>query len=294
MAEKHDLKLTNLKKIFWPDEGWTKGDLIDYYDRIATIILPYLVDRPESMNRHPNGILGKSFYQKDVDHKVPSWLETLPITSQEDGKTRNFLLCQNKDSLLYMANLGCIEINPWNSRKKHLDHPDYIVIDLDPEDLSFSFVCETALAVKKVLDQYEIFGLPKTSGATGIHIYIPLGANYEYEQARNFAKILATLVHREVPEFTSIERSPSKRQKKVYVDYLQNAKGQTLAAPYSLRPRSKAPVSTPLEWGELENQFLPEKFNIKSIFSRLKEKGDLFRPILERENNIKKILEKMS
>lgn len=286
-------KFTNLDKIYWPDEGYTKGDHIDYYEKISDYILPYLKDRPESLNRHPEGIYGESFYHKNMDNKVPGWVETFPIKSEEDERVKNYLLCQNKETLLYMANLGCIEINPWNSRINNLNFPDYIVIDLDPEGISFSFVVEATKAIKDVLDELKLLGLPKTSGATGMHVYVPLGAKYDYEQSRNFAKLIAVLAHNKTKDFTSLERSPSKRQKKVYFDYLQNVKGQTLAAPYSLRPRKGAPVSTPLAWEELNSKIQPQDYNLETIFNRLKKYGDLFKPILTESNSIEKVLDRL-
>ena len=235
------LHLTNQQKIYWLEEGITKGELVDYYDKIAPIMLPYLKDRPQSMRRHPNGITGPDFFQKDIDvEKVPSWLTTKRIYSTSNKAYIDYLICNNKATLMYMANLGCIEINPWNSRISKPDNPDWIVIDLDPEDIPFSEVIKTANTVRKVFEELEIESYPKTSGSRGIHIYIPLAAKYDYEIARTFAQLIAQRVHDRLPDITSIVRSPSKRQKKVYLDYLQNSKGQTLAAPYSLRPKPGA------------------------------------------------------
>ena len=177
-----------------------------------------------------------------------------------------------------MANLGCIEINSWFSRIESLENPDYLVIDLDPVDIEFDKVVETALAVKEVLDEAGAESYCKTSGATGIHVYVPLAAKYDYDTAREFAHIIAKLTNAKIPEITSLERSPSKRKKKVYLDYLQNRKGQTLAAPYSVRPRPRAPVATPLEWKEVKQGLNPVDFNMKNIFGRLEKKGDLFKP----------------
>ncbi|MEJ2618501.1 MAG: hypothetical protein P8Z35_26345, partial [Ignavibacteriaceae bacterium] len=218
----HNLKLTNLNKVFWPDEGFSKGDLINYYRKVSDYMLPYLVDRPQSLNRHPDGINGKSFFQKDITQKHPGWVKTEAIYSESNDKEINFLICNNEATLVYMANLGCIEINPWFSRITNINNPDYFVIDLDPEDIPFEKVIETALAVKDVLDELKIESLCKTSGATGLHIYVPLGAKYEYNIAKDFAYLIAKIVNSRIPDFTSLERSPSKRKKKVYLDYLQN------------------------------------------------------------------------
>jgi bifunctional non-homologous end joining protein LigD len=282
------LHLTNQQKLYWSKEKITKGDLVNYYTEIASVMLPYLKNRPQSMNRYPNGISGPSFYQKDINlEQVPSWLKTEKIYSDSNKAYINYLICNDKATLIYMANLGCIEINPWNSRIGKLEKPDWIVIDLDPEAISFEKVVETALVVKKVVDELKMRCYCKTSGATGLHIYVPLGAKYEYKEARTFAGEIAKEVHERIPSFTSIERSPSKRQRKVYLDYLQNSKGQTLAAPYSVRPKPGATVSTPLEWKEVNKKLDPKAFTIDTIFNRLNKKGDLWKAVLGKGNKIK-------
>lgn len=290
----HELKLTHLDKIFWPKEKYTKGDVVAYYRKIAPFILPYLKDRPQSLNRHPNGITGKNFFQKDMDHLPPAWAATKRIYSESNEAYINYLICNDAATLVYMANLGCIEINPWFSTVKHLDKPSYAVIDLDPEDISFDAVIATALAVHKTLDRINIPNYCKTSGASGLHVYIPLGAKYTYNQAKDFSHLIALLVNRRLPKITSVERLPKKRQKKVYLDFLQNRKGQTLAAPYSLRPKPGAPVATPLEWREVKKGLRPSDFNIENIFTRLRKKGDLFKPVLGRGIDLKKALTALS
>lgn len=288
------LKLTNQQKVYWPDEGYTKGDLVNYYAEVADWILPYLKDRPQSLNRFPNGIKGPSFYQKDMDTKViPAWLRTEPVFSESNDENLDYLICNDKATLMYMANLGCIEINPWNSRLKSLEKPDWMVIDLDPEDIDFKEVVKAALATKKVCDKLEIDCYCKTSGATGLHIYIPLGAKYEYAIVRSFGQLLATQIHELLPDTTSMVRQPKNRQKKVYLDYLQNSKGQTLAAPYSVRPKPGATVSTPLEWSEVNAKLHPSQFTIKNIFKRLDKKGDLWKPVLGKGVDIKSVLKKL-
>jgi bifunctional non-homologous end joining protein LigD len=284
------LKLTNLEKIYWPEEGYTKGDLIDYYYKIAPFILPYLINRPESLKRSPNGINGPSFFQKDMPGTIPEWILTKKIYSESNEAEVNYMMCQDTASLIYMANLGCIEINPWNSRLKSLEYPDYIVIDLDPQDVPFEQVIEVAQAVKEVLDRGKIKGYCKTSGSRGIHIYIPMGAKYNYDQGKEFAHLIATLVQQLVPSITSIERSPAKRKNKIYLDYLQNRKGQTLAAPYCLRPKPGATVSTPLEWKEVKSGLKFSDFNIHTIFKRIEKRGDIFQPVLETGIDLEKCL----
>jgi len=273
------LELSNLDKVFWPDEGYTKGDVIDYYRKVAHCMLPHLQDRPESLYRTPHGITQGGFFQKEAGELPPSWMKTKEIFSKHVDKNIKFFLCQDEATLIFMANLGCIEINPWLSRIQTLNFPDYFAIDLDPEDIPFGKVIETALAVHEVLDQAGAPSFPKTSGATGMHIYVPLGAKYDYNTAQEFARVVATLVHQKVPEFTSILRSPQKRQKKVYLDFLQNKAGQTLAAPYSIRPRPGATVSAPLRWEEVKPGLDPSQFTIKTMPARIEHLGDLFQGV---------------
>jgi len=290
---KHTLHLTNLQKVFWPEEKYTKGDLIEYYDKVSKFILPYLKDRPESLLRHPNGIKGHSFFQKDVGDMPPDWVKTESIYSESNDANIDYLICQDKATLLYMINLGCIEINPWFSRLKTLEKPDFIAMDLDPLDIDFESVIETAKAVKEILDKAKAPGFCKTSGAKGIHIYIPLGAKYDFEIAKEFAHLIAQNVHELLPDITSIERMTAKRKKKVYIDFLQNRKGQTLACPYSARPKPGATVSTPLEWKELKKGLTPQMFNIKNIFKRLEKKGDLFKGALGKGVDIMKCMKNL-
>jgi bifunctional non-homologous end joining protein LigD len=287
------LKLTNLDKVYWPKEKYTKGDLVNYYRKVAKFILPYLKDRPENMNRHPHGINGPSFYQKNVDHQPPVWVKTKKIFSESNKADINYLVCQNEATLVYMANLGCIEINPWNSRIQNLEKPDWMVIDLDPEAISFEQVIVVAQAVHKLLDSIGVKNFCKTSGATGLHIFVPLAAKYTHDQVKDFAHIIAVLVNRRLPNITSIERMPKKRQKKVYLDFLQNRKGQTLAAPYSVRPKPGATVSTPLEWGEVKRGLDPKKFTIQTIVPRLKKKGDIWKPVIGAGADLQKALTKL-
>ncbi len=272
--------ITNPDKVLWPEEGYTKNDLVNYYRKIAPIILPYLKDRPESLLRHPNGINEKGFFQKNIEEKnLPSFIETIAIPSEHASNqkgTINYLLCQNEATLIYLANLACIELNPWNSKKGSLERPDIMIIDLDPVERPFSDVVKVAKEAKKVLDIACESSFCKTSGKRGIHIVIPLKPDYTYDTIRTFSHLLVQLIHARIPEITSLERSPSKRNKMIYLDWLQNRKGQTLAAPYSLRPTKEATVSTPIEWKELNNKLDPKKFTINTIFKRLDKKGDIW------------------
>ncbi len=289
------MALTNEDKVYWPAEGYTKRDLVDYYRDVAPLILPYLRDRPESLHRHPEGVAGEGFFQKDVGRRPPpGWVETARIASESGGGTIEYLVCQDEDTLLYLANLGCIELNPWNSRVGSLERPDYLVIDLDPESIPFARVIEAALAVRRVLDRAGAECLCKTSGKTGLHVFVPLGARYSYEQARQFAEIVANIVHRALPQTTSVVRSPAKRQRRVYLDFLQNRRGQTLAAPYCVRPAPGAPVSTPLKWREVRPGLDPAKFTIRTLARRVDKVGDLWAPVLGPGINLSDCLEHLA
>ncbi|MDQ2656102.1 MAG: DNA ligase D, partial [Bacteroidota bacterium] len=261
--EGHELKFTNLSKVFWPDDHVTKRDMLNYYYQVVPFMLPYMTDRPQTLNRFPNGIRGKSFYQKDVTGKVPSWIKTHRYFSEADDREKNFLVCTGEASLLYIASLGCIEMNPWSSRSAKPDHPDWCIIDLDPDKNTFDQVVEAARVTKSVLDGMGVPSYCKTSGSTGLHIYIPLGAKYTYEESKEFARAVAQTVHAEIPGFTSIERLTSNRKGKMYIDFLQNRPQATVAGPYSLRPKPGAPVSMPMLWDEVKKGLKITDFNIK-------------------------------
>ena len=287
----HTLKFSNLSKIYWPEDGYTKRDMFNYYYQVAEYILPYLKDRPLSLNRFPNGIHGKSFYQKDVKGKAPSWAKTFPYTTS-DGEDKEFLVGGDEATLFYMTSLGCIEINPWFSRIQHPDNPDYCVIDLDPDKNTFDQVIEAAQEVKKILDALEIPGFVKTSGSTGIHIYIPLNAKYSYDESQMFGKLIVSIVHEQLPEYTSMERQIKNRGGKMYLDFLQNRPGATIACPYSLRPKVGATVSMPLHWEEVKKGLTMKDFTIKNAIERIKVEGDLFKGALGQGIDMEKALAK--
>jgi len=290
----HDLKLTNLKKAYWPKEKITKGEMLKYYHDIADYIMPYMKDRPQSLNRFPNGINGESFYHKNVGGKVDKWLKTFKRFSESTSEPKDFLICTDTASLIYMANLGCIEMNPWHSRAQSPLYPDWSVVDLDPGEISFEKVIETAQVVRQVLDSLQIPSYPKTSGSTGIHIYIPLGARYNYEQSKQLAELIANLVHEELPSFTSLVRDPKKRTDKIYIDYLQNRPIQTICAPYSIRPKPGATVSAPLHWDEVKKGLKISDFTMKNILDRVTSEGDLFSGVLGKGIDLNKILKGLS
>lgn len=284
----YTLKFTNLNKIYWPKEKITKRDMLNYYYQVAPVILPYLKDRPQSLNRFPNGIEGESFYQKNVLDKVPSWINTFPYTSE--GIKKSFLVPVREADVLYMASLGCIELNPWSSRVQKPDHPDFCIIDLDPDKNPFDQVIKTAQVTHEVLQSAGIPCYCKTSGSTGIHIYIPLGAKYLYENSREFGRLIATIVHKQLPRFTSIERATADRKGKLYIDFLQNRPQATLAAAYSLRPKPGATASMPLHWEEVKKGLKMKDFTIHNAVARIKEQGDIFKPVLGKGINMKKAI----
>ena len=287
--------ISNLEKVYWPDSGLRKYDLIDYYLKVSETMMPYLKDRPQNLHRHPNGINSDGFFQKD-NEDLPDWVETAEIHSTSSKKVINYLVCQNEATLLYMANLGCIEINPWNSRLQHLDNPTYTVIDLDPsENNTFEEVITVAQAAKEVLDMAGIEGYCKTSGSSGLHIYIPLNEEYTFDEARDFTKLLCYYVREMTSEITTLERNLRKRGKdKIYLDYLQNRRGQTLAAPYCVRPKKGATVSAPLFWKEVKSGLKIADFNIETMPERIQEISDIFTPVLEKGINMEAALEKLN
>ncbi|QXV66202.1 DNA ligase D [Mucilaginibacter sp. 21P] len=287
----HDLKFTHLSKVYWPEDGVTKRDMFNYYYQVAEYILPYLKDRPQSLNRFPNGIHGPSFYQKDVKGKSPDWVRTFPYTTS-DGEHKEYLVGHDEATLLWMASLGCIEMNPWFSRIQSPDNPDYCVIDLDPDKNTFDQVINAAQEVKKVLDVIDVPCCCKTSGSTGMHIYIPLGAKYDYDQSQMFARLVVGIVHQQIPEYTSLERMIKKRDGKMYLDFLQNRPGATIAGPYSLRPKPGATVSMPLHWDEVKPGLTMKDFTINNSVARLKSEGDLFKSVLDKGIDLEKTIKK--
>lgn len=287
----HDLKFTNLSKVYWPEDKITKRDMFNYYYQVAEYILPYLKDRPLSLNRFPGGIHGHSFYQKDVKGKAPDWVKTFPYTTS-DGEAKEYLVGDDEATLLWAASLGCIEMNPWFSRVQSPDNPDYCVIDLDPDKNTFDQVIEAALAVKQTLDAIDVPSFCKTSGSTGMHIYIPLAAKYTYDQSQMFARILVNIVHKQLPKFTTLERMIANRKGKMYLDFLQNRPGATIAGAYSLRPKIGATVSMPLHWDEVKPGLKMKDFTIFNTIDRLKAEGDLFKGVLGKGIDLEKTIKK--
>ena len=269
---------SNLDKVLWPDDGFTKGDLIRYYEQVAETLLPYLHERPIHMLRYPDGIGGKSFYQKDAPTHTPDWVSTESIES--DGDVIRYIVCNDRDTLLWMVNLASIDLHPWLSRRAARERPDWVVFDLDAKESPFTDVVKIARTVGRVLRGIGLRPYLKTSGATGMHVYVPLNPVYSYDHTRQFAEAVATHVAAEHKDIATVERVVSRRRGKVYVDFGQNRRGQTVVPPYVVRPRPKAPVSAPLDWDELDFDLSPTLFTIETMLPRLAKLGDLFQGTL--------------
>ncbi|HZL57095.1 MAG TPA: DNA ligase D [Bryobacteraceae bacterium] len=276
-----EVKFTNLDKVYYPDDGFTKGDVIRYYEAVADLLVPYLKDRPLSLKRYPNGIGKDFFFQKNTPETYPSWLRTETV----DGI--RYVLVDDRASLLYLTNLGCIDQNPWMSRVGSLDKPDFILIDLDPHQCEFHKVAEAALLVKAKLEAMGLTGYPKTTGGDGLHIYIPVEPVYTYAQARAFAEVIARLLAAERPDLLTTPRSVEKREKdRVYFDWMQIGESKTISAPYVARAYKGAPVSTPLSWAEVGNSLHPSQFDIGNAPARFARLGDLFAGVLSKPQRI--------
>lgn len=282
--------LSNLSKPFWRSPKVSKQDVLNYYYRVAPVLLLHLKDRPLSMKRYPDGATGGYFYQKHVPVH-PTFVETV-VVHESTGPTR-YALVNNIETLLWAANLADLEMHPWYSRRGALDRPDFVVFDLDPtDDKDLDGVRAVALVLKEVLDEFGLVGFPKSSGSRGIHVYVPIAPKFSYDDTKFFAKAVTQLIHQLAPSQTTLEFYKRKRHG-VYVDYLQNIQGKTLANAYSLRARPGAPVSTPLTWAEVKRGFKIEQFNIKSVLPRLKKLGDLWAPTLTLHQNLAPALKKL-
>ena len=268
------VRLTNLDKVFWPAEGYTKGDLIRYYDTIAPVMLPYLRDRPIVLTRYPDGIAGKSFFQKDAPEFAPDWVRTERVYSKDTDREIDYFVVDDAEMLRYVANMGTIPIHAWSARVPALERPDWLVLDLDPKGAPFTDVVRVAQAVHRLLDDLELPSHAKTSGATGLHVLVPLGARYTHEQARTLARLLAVLVVEAEPAIATLARPLGARGGKVYVDFGQNGHGRTIAAPFSVRPLPGAPVSCPLEWREVTARLDPARFTIRTVPRRFARRAD--------------------
>ncbi len=290
LINEQPVKLSKLEKVFWPGEGYTKSDLIQYYIKAAPYLIPLLKDRPLSLTRYPDGIAGKWFYQKNKPAHAPDWIPSFDWRPRK-GKVTQYILCNNLETLVWLANQACIELHPWFSRYDKVNYPDYAVFDLDPmEPLDFEAAREIALLLKSVLDEFRIFSVPKTSGATGIHIYVPVVRKFTYKEIQLFIQYIGKFVLQAYPQKTSLyERRVKDRRGKVYIDYLQNNRGQTVASAFSVRPRPGAPVSLPFCWEDIHT-VQPEQFTLHTAEQRIKEAGDFYLGALEKKQDIRPLL----
>jgi bifunctional non-homologous end joining protein LigD len=286
---------SNLKKVFWPAEGYTKGDLIEYYRAISPWLLPYLKNRPLVLTRFPDGIDGKSFYQKDAPEFAPEWMRTVPIWSEETQRDIRYFVCDDVESLLYVANMGSIPLHIWASRMGSLELPDWCVIDLDPKEAPFSDVIRVAQVLHRICDEAGLPNYVKTTGKTGLHVLLPLGRQFTYEQSRTIGELLARLVIRELGEIATVTRHVTKRGDKVYLDYLQNRHGQTIVAPFSVRPLPGATISMPLQWDEVNQSLDSKAFTIRTAIERMERLGaDPVLPVLDAKPDLVRVLEQLA
>ena len=291
----HEVSFTNLKKVFWPAEKYTKGDLIEYYRRISPWLLPYLADRPVVLTRFPDGIEGKSFYQKDAPVFTPEWIRTEPIWHEDAGKENRYIVVENLEALLFLANLGTIPLHVWLSRVATLQQPDWCLIDLDPKGAPFEHVVQLALAVRELCEEIGLPAYPKTTGSTGIHVVIPLARQVTYEQSRMLGNLIARVIHDEHKEISSIQRMIGKRGGKVYLDFLQNRHAQLMVAPFSVRPLPGATVSMPLRWSDVNAKLKISDYTIANAAQRMEKLGeDPFRPVLTERPKLKQALAKLA
>ncbi|MEZ5064765.1 MAG: non-homologous end-joining DNA ligase [bacterium] len=287
------VKFSNLEKIYWPKEEITKGQLLDYYDAVADRILPYLRDRPCHMLRYPDGIEGKFFYQKNVVGRVPDWVPT-QLIKMEGGEEIRYVVCNDRDTLLYLVNLGSIDLHPWLSRCDDPETPDVAVIDLDPSTDDFGPVIRIAQTVGKILRGAGLRPYLKTSGKTGLHIYLPLERRYSYEQVRMFCEAVARMTVQEHRDIATVERNVQRRDTRLYVDFGQNRREQTLVPPYVVRPVAGATVSTPLDWDELRSGLHPSQFDLFNVPERLELRGDLFLGVVNDPQGLEDAIEALS
>jgi bifunctional non-homologous end joining protein LigD len=293
------IAFSNPSKVFWPEEGYTKKDLIDYYQAIWPWLEPWLADRPVVLTRYPDGIHGKSFYQKDAPQWTPDWIRTVPVPSDSQSKTLNYFVADNLETLLYLVNLGTIPLHIWHSRASDIEHPDWCLIDLDPKEAPFAHVVECALFLHDLCEEIELPHYVKTTGSSGLHILIPLGGQMDYDQSRTLGELLANMTVKALPKIATVERAVKSRGGKVYIDFMQNREGQLMASAFCARPREGAAVSAPLEWKEVGPKLGPRDFTLGNMLERMKklEKkgvGDTCAPALTEKPDLLSALEKLT
>ncbi len=290
---RRELRLSNLDKLFWPDEGITKGDLLDYYRDVAPVLVPHLRGRPFTMRRYPDGAFGKAFFQKDAPSHMPGWIKRFrsSVTPRSGGAREvDFPVVDDELGLLWMVNMGCIDMNPWYSRTDKPDRPDFVLFDLDPTpEVPWPQTVEVALLVKGLLDGLGLAAFPKTSGGKGIHILVPLDRRSTYDDTRTFAEHIAGTIAAAYPKLATTAWAKSKRRG-VLIDANQNGMGKTIASVYSVRPHPGAPVSTPLRWEEVNEKLDPHAFTMGAVLDRVARHGDLFEGVLTTRQSLAKAL----
>jgi bifunctional non-homologous end joining protein LigD len=293
-VEGRRLTFTNLNKPYYPKEGYVKRDLINYYHQVADLILPYLRGRALSLRRYPDGIEGESFFQKEAAEHFPDWLRVEAVYSSHNEAPINYVVADDRAALLFLANLGCIDQNPFMSRLESIENPDFMLIDLDPQECSYDKIIEAALLVRQKLDAVGLVGYPKTTGGDGMHIYVPVESVYTYEQVRGFSQVIYHLLAIERPDLFTTQRAVAKREKnRVYFDYMQLGSGKTISAPYVLRAYPGAPVATPLEWREVRLGLTPQQFHIRNVLDRFARVGDIFSGVLDRPQRLEEAFQRL-
>ncbi len=293
-ADGQVLKLTNLDKVLFPSDGVTKRDLLNYYDAVSALILPHLAGRPLTLLRYPDGIDQEGFFQKSVTGKVPAWFPTARVVDV-DGEEKDLALASTRAALLFLVNLGCIDQNAWMSRVGSIDRPDFMLIDLDPFEAGYEKVADAALAAKELLDAIGLRAYPKTTGGNGMHLYVPLEPQYDYDHVRAFAEAICRTLARHHPKLFTLPRARTARTKgRIYFDWMQIGRGKTISAPYVVRPRPGAQVATPLDWSEVKRGLNPAAFHLRNAPDRFRRTGDLFAGVLRQLQQIEPALEKLS
>jgi bifunctional non-homologous end joining protein LigD len=288
------LDFTNVEKNFWPENGYTKGELIEYYRTISPWMLPYLADRPLVLTRYPDGIAGKSFFQQDAPGFVPDWIRTERMWSEQAQREVRYFICDDSSTLLYLVNLGTIPIHVWGSRTERIERPDWCILDLDPKDAPFSDVIRVAQTTHALCDSIGLPNLVKTSGSSGLHVLIPLGCQCRHDESRGLGELLARLIAAELPDIATVTRQVSRRGGKVYVDYLQNGSGRLIVAPFSVRALPGAPVSMPLQWKEVKDGLDIRSFTIETALARMQKlKRDPMHDVLTEQPDLHAALQKI-
>ena len=293
-AAQREVVVTNPDKVFFPEKGLTKNDLVSYYERVAEWMLPYLGNRPLVLTRFPDGIHGKSFYQRDAPDFVPDWVKRTSLWTQTEDRDINYFMVDDAPALKYLANMGAIPVHVWHSRIDSLERPDWCVLDLDPKEAPFEDVIEVAREVRDLLEEIELPGYLKTSGASGLHILLPMARRLTHDQSRSFAELLARVIVARRPDISTVVRAVRKRSSKVYIDYMQNRHGQLIAAPFSARAEAAASVSMPIKWSELNGRLKNANYHIENAIRRLKRVGDPMRGVLTEEPDLERALARLA